>query len=102
MNELDILQLPQADYSQKLGQNIQAKNHDEKRLREVASEFEALFVKQILDSMRATLSPENRLVDGGMSEEIFTDMLYDEYAKNMGKTRSFGIAEMIVKQFSLG
>ena len=43
-------------------------------------DFESLFIKQMLDVMRKSVKKEG-LLDGGMSEEIFTDMLYDEYAK---------------------
>ena len=70
------------------------------QLRQVAQDFEAIFIKQMLDSMRNTLNPENRLVDTGMAGEFYEDMLYDEYAQMMAKTGGFGLAEMIVKQHS--
>ncbi|MFP4301672.1 MAG: rod-binding protein [Alkalispirochaetaceae bacterium] len=69
------------------------------RLREVAEEFESLFLKEMLDSMRNTLNEENRLVDTGMAGEYFEDMLYEEYSKIMAKRGTFGIAELIVDQF---
>lgn len=69
------------------------------RLREVAAEFEAIFIKQMLSAMRETLQEENRLVDTGLSGDIFEDMLYDKYAEQMAKTSGFGLAEMIVQQF---
>lgn len=68
-------------------------------LREVAEQFESLFLKQMLDTMRNTLNEENRLVDTGMAGDIFEDMLYEEYSKIMAKRGSFGIAELIVNQF---
>ncbi len=70
------------------------------RLREVASDFEAIFIKQMLDSMRDTLNPENRLVDTGMAGEIYDDMLYDEYARIMSRTGGLGLADLIVNQLS--
>ncbi len=72
---------------------------DEDRLRTVAEDFEAIFVKQMLESMRGTLNPDNRLVDTGMAGEIYEDMLYDEYAQVMTKSGGFGLADMIVKQY---
>jgi flagellar protein FlgJ len=69
------------------------------QLREVAEDFEAIFVKQMLESMRGTLNPENRLVDTGMAGDIFEDMLYDEYASIMAKTGGFGLADLIVEQY---
>lgn len=70
------------------------------QLRQVAKDFETIFVKQMLDSMRSTLNPENRLVDTGMAGEFYEDMLYDEYAQMMSKTGGFGLADLIVKQYS--
>lgn len=71
---------------------------ERERLNEVAQEFEALFIKQMLDAMRATRNPENNLVDGGMAENIFEDMLYTEYSRLMSRSASFGLSEMIVNQ----
>lgn len=73
---------------------------EQDQLREVARDFEAIFIKQMLDSMRSTLNPENRLIDTGMAGEFYEDMLYDEYAQMMSKTGGFGLADMIVKQHS--
>jgi flagellar protein FlgJ len=72
---------------------------DLERLRTVAEDFEAIFVKQMLESMRSTLNPDNRLVDTGMAGEIYDDMLYDEYAQIMAKSGGFGLADMIVNQY---
>jgi flagellar protein FlgJ len=73
---------------------------EQKQLEEVAKEFEAIFVKQMLDTMKSTLNKENRLVEGGMAENIFEDMLYTEYSRLMSKSGDFGIADMIVRQYS--
>ncbi len=72
---------------------------DRTQLRFVAQEFESLFAKQMLDSMRATLNREDDLFDGGMAQDIFEDMLYEEYARMMSRTGSLGIADMIVRQY---
>jgi peptidoglycan hydrolase FlgJ len=72
---------------------------DDEQLRSVAEDFESIFVKQMLESMRSTLNPENRLVDTGMAGEIYEDMLYDEYAQVMSKSGGFGLADMIVNQY---
>jgi len=72
---------------------------DRSRLEAVAKEFESLFAKQMLDSMRDTLNSEDDMLNGGMAQDIFDDMLYDEYARMMANTGSLGIADMIVDQF---
>ena len=73
---------------------------EEERLRTVATEFEALFAKQMLDAMYATLSPESDMFNGGMAEDIFRDMLNQEYSRMMAAEGSLGIADLIVDQFS--
>jgi flagellar protein FlgJ len=69
------------------------------RLYKVSQEFEAIFIKQLLNVMRKSVS-KTGLMDGGMAEEIFEDMLYDEYAQKMAETGSFGIADMIYRQLN--
>jgi flagellar protein FlgJ len=69
------------------------------RLYKVSVEFEAIFIKQMLNAMRKSV-PKSGFLDGGMAEEFFEDMLYDEYAKSMAATAGFGLAEMIVRQLS--
>lgn len=77
----------------------QSAGADQAKLKEVAQDFESLFLKQMLDSMRSTLNKDNRLVDTGMAGEYFEDMLYEEYSKIMSKRGTFGITELIVDQF---
>ncbi len=74
---------------------------DTNELREVCEEFESLFVKMMLDSMRATLS-DDTLIPKNSGEKLFEDKLYDEYAKNMSKTADLGIADMMYDQLSAG
>lgn len=80
--------------------NRRTQTADQDRLREAATQFEALFIKQMLSAMRATLNEENRLIDDGMAGRFYNDMLYDEYAQMMAKTAGLGLADMIVKQLS--
>lgn len=75
------------------------KGDDRTQLAAVAIEFESLFAKQMLDSMRATLNPREDLFYGGMAEEIFQDMLYEEYGRLLARTGSLGLADLIVKQY---
>jgi len=68
-------------------------------LYKVCLDFEAIFIKQMLNVMRKTVE-KNGLLDGGMSEDIFEDMLYDEYAKKMAQTAQFGLAETMYLQIN--
>jgi flagellar protein FlgJ len=56
-------------------------------------------LKQMLDSMRDTLNKEDDLFNGGMGQDIFEDMLYEEYGRLIARTGGLGIADMIVKQY---
>lgn len=74
-------------------------SNENDRLKEVCSDFQAIFVKQMLDSMRKTVS-KSGLLDGGRAEEIFEDMLYDEYAQKISKTADLGLDDMLYQQLS--
>ncbi|WP_157151316.1 rod-binding protein [Brachyspira sp. SAP_772] len=78
-------------------ENVTDKEFQKKRLREVSEDFESLMINQMLKEMRKTVN-KSGLIDGGMAEEIFEDMLYDEYAKEFSKTKTFGLAEIIYNQ----
>lgn len=69
-----------------------------KELYNVALEFQSLFIKMMLNSMRSTLNKENDLLHGGRVQEIFEDMLYDEYAKTYSKTANLPLAKEIYLQ----
>ncbi len=71
---------------------------EDKKLMEVCQQFESMFIKQVFNSMRSTLNKEDRLIDGGMGEEIFSDMLYDEYSQITSKTAQLGLAKQIYDQ----
>ncbi|TGN13982.1 rod-binding protein [Leptospira ilyithenensis] len=70
-----------------------------KKLYDASVEFESVFVKMMLKEMKNSVHKE-KLIDGGYAEEIFEDMLYDEYAKDISKNESMGLAEQIYRQMS--
>lgn len=78
---------------------IDPRNQEQKKLWDVAVEFEAIFIKQMLDSMKKTVNKE-KLIDGGMTEDIFEDMLYEQRSISMAKNGSMGLAKTIYNQLS--
>ncbi|HCL57365.1 MAG TPA: hypothetical protein DHW82_10215 [Spirochaetia bacterium] len=70
---------------------------DQNKLKDVCSEFEAVFLDQVFKEMRKSVKMGNKspLIDGGMGEDIFKDMLYSEYTKVSAKNNSIGIRDMI-------
>lgn len=81
----------------KLGDS--AKKTEDDRLKEVCKDFQSIFVKQMLDSMRKTVNKEG-LMSGGHAEEIFEDMLYDEYAEQISNTADLGLDDIMYQQLS--
>jgi Rod binding domain-containing protein len=75
---------------------------DDQKLRKAAQEFEAVFVKQLLDAMDKTVD-RTGLLSGGHAEDMFRGMLNDEISKSLS-TRlggsGFGLAETIYRQLS--
>jgi flagellar protein FlgJ len=69
-------------------------------LYKASQDFEALFIKQMLDVMRKTIHKEDDLLGGGLGQDVYEDMLYDQYAKKMAATAQFGLADMIYRQMS--
>ena len=69
-------------------------------LYKACQDFEALFIKQMLDVMRKTIHKEDDLLNGGLGQDVYEDMLYDQYAKKMASTAQFGLSDMIYRQVS--
>jgi len=69
-------------------------------LYKASQDFEALFIKQMLDAMRKTIHKEDDMLNGGLGQDVYEDMLYDQYAKKMASTARFGLAETIYRQLS--
>lgn len=70
-----------------------------KKLFNASVEFESVFVKLMLSQMKKSVE-KSGLLHGGHAEEIFEDMLYDEYAREMSKNSSLGLAEQIYASLS--
>ncbi len=75
------------------------RGHYDKKLYDACVDFEAIFVKQMLDSMRDTVE-KNGLLDGGFAEGIYEDMLYEKYAETMAHSADFGIARLLYNQLA--
>ena len=69
----------------------QAKKPDP--LRQVAIEFEAVFISEMLKHSGVNKSSET--MGGGFGEEAFASMLNDAYAKALADTGGFGLADKI-------
>ncbi|MCR5289540.1 MAG: rod-binding protein [Treponema sp.] len=67
------------------------------KLYEKSMELESFFVKQMLSAMRKTIVHTQ---ENNYAQNMYEDMLYDEYATSMTKNAHFGLADMIYQQLS--
>ncbi len=96
LNTLGILRsLPPVQNS---GRSIKPDSNDQD-LKEACHQFESLFVKYMLQTMRNTV-PENNLFGGGQAEKIYTGMLDDEVARSVSKQRGIGLAAIMYAQMA--
>ncbi len=72
-----------------------AQQKSDKATRETATQFEAMFIQEMLKSMRATV--EKNELTGSDAEEQFTQIYDRELAQALAKRNTLGIADMIVK-----
>jgi flagellar protein FlgJ len=93
INNIDLLSASNKIKDRKLSKN-------EDKLKEVSEEFEAIFIKILLDSMDKTVDRESDMFYGGNSEDIFRSMLNTERSKSMAKSSNLGIADSLYNQLS--
>ena len=78
-------------------QSTDIKNKNNQELKDVAEQFEAIFVHQMLKQAR-----QSKLAEGIFSSEAqdtFNNMLDQEYSQILSKKNNFGIAEGLIRQF---
>lgn len=79
---------------------LQGKGSKVEKLREVAQNFESLFIQTLLKSMRSTIR-KSGLIDGGRGEEIFTGLLDQRLAEvTSQRGDGIGLARMIVDGYA--
>ena len=68
--------------------------------REAATQFEALFVQQLIQTMRETVRAinPNPLFGGGQDAQIFMSMFDEELAKGIAAEGGLGLADSLVEQ----
>ncbi len=94
-----------AKIGQEQGQTSAAKSkamqlqgaQSEAEINKVAEEFEAVFIAQMLQSMFDTV-PKDEVTGGGYGEDVFQELLVDEYGKILAETGGIGIADDIKRQ----
>jgi Rod binding domain-containing protein len=83
------------DQTGKTGQTDKAEYN--KGLKEACDGFEEIFVHKLIQVMRNATDKE-ALLNGGRGEEIFQDMLDENYAELITKSRAMGLSDLIYEQ----
>jgi peptidoglycan hydrolase FlgJ len=106
MNNIDIRSASFQKLSQAAHSRAEFKGVGERQaqagneeLRSAAQDFEALFVRQLLATMRRSV-PEGNSDMKGTGSEIYESMLDAEFANHIAKSgRGLGLADMLMRQF---
>ncbi len=85
--------------TQKSKENLDFTPAEMKKLKESTQDFEALF---ILETYKAAEKSKLKTgwINGGQGEEMFNEMLMYERAKEASRIGHYGLAEMMLKQFT--
>jgi len=70
---------------------------DDAKKWKAAQDFEAIFIHQMLKSMRNTVPKDEEMSTG---RRIFTEMLDEQIANTASRTNSFGLAQIIYKELA--
>ncbi|WP_421787315.1 rod-binding protein [Hyphobacterium sp.] len=91
-------QLAQALSSASSGREPQLRRvENEEQARQVAEEFEAFFLSQMIEAMFKGVG-ENNPFGGGAGEAAFTGILHEEYARVMAGTGGLGLADNLTAE----
>ena len=89
INEIGLAALQSTKIPPTLG-----KIDNREKAREVAENFEAFFLGQMLQPMFSSIEPAEPF-SGGHAEKIWRSLMVDEVGKSMAKNGGIGIANMI-------
>ena len=70
---------------------------EQKRLWDACIEMESLLVGKMMKEMRKTVE-KTGWINGGPAEEIFEDMLYDEYSLSISRNSNLGLGKMLYEE----
>ena len=76
------------------------KQDDGVQLRKACEGFESYFLQILFREMRKTSLNAGGLFEKSNAEEIFEDMLYEEYSKTAARKGGIGLADMMTRQLS--
>jgi peptidoglycan hydrolase FlgJ len=105
MNPIDIntarfnLQNSKVETLERFAKDAKSGNVKDEALKKAASDFEAVFITQLLNTMDSTVE-KGDFMHGGQGEDIFKSMLNEHLSTEIASNpkSSFGLAEQIYNQ----
>ena len=73
------------------------KKLDRKKLTKACTDFEALFIAQLLKSMRQTV-PQTGFLGKGLGNDIYQGLMDQELSKKLSQNKGLGLGKMIYRQ----
>ena len=70
-----------------------------RKLRKVSQQFEAIFLRQMLQAMRKTI-PSGGLLERGLQMEVYESMFDEKVADRMAQRNQIGLANLICRQLA--
>lgn len=74
-----------------------ARGVSEAKIDEVAQEFEAQFIAQMMENMFSTVETNSEF-GGGQAEEVYRSLLVNEYGKLISRTGGVGVADHVKRE----
>jgi flagellar protein FlgJ len=88
------------DFKQLAALRRDARAEDPAAMREVARQFESIFTKMMLDSMRSASFGDPLF--GSDQADMYQDMMDDQLAIELSQGKGLGLADMLIRQLSRG
>ena len=80
-------------------QNVPGKQDNEKNLKQVCQQFEAIFIESFFQEMRKTI-PEGGYLEKDMGMDMFQELMDKEAARQIAKKGGFGLGSMLYRQLA--
>lgn len=72
----------------------------QQKVKEACQQFEAIFLRYLLQKMRDTV-PKDGLLGSSQAQETYQDLMDGALADSLSKNGQFGLGEMLYKQLSM-
>ena len=76
---------------------VAGRTRNKDRIDEVAKDFEAVFITQMMEHMFEGVEPDP-LTGGGQSEQVFRSLMLDQYGRQISRAGGIGVAAQVKQE----